>query len=641
MPSTNRKKKIFISITLISVFAIIFPVFAYAGDTGTINIIEAYKKAGILKNTGIISYCLRELGWLIAKGLYYLVIGLESVVLSINNVLGGFYKSEEFTTFLNKFKPFMIGLLAISICALGFKFMFNPKMDKTKVATNILLSVLVIVGLPLGMNELSKISNTAIEAIKADDLCIANQILYENVTDVLIYDSMGMPVPIPKPSKTINIDKDSIVNINPTAKVNYKKARMDDVFKYTVEPDENGIPQLEKNKKEMFGIDFTGSMYYRYKIDFFSIYVTLIISSLALVLSGIKIARLLYELAINQSIAFFTAVMDIGGGQRLKKCIEKILGTFIILFSCFFFLQVYLIGSAYCNDYFDNIFARLIALGALAWAVIDGPNLVEQIVGIDAGINSALKTISATYMATKTIGAIGKGVGNLNKKVADKASKVGAGVVGGVAGGVSGVKSNLQYSSNSNSESATVNKSENNSEKNSVSTSVSNKSGDSPISNNNTSSNTSSKTSSSSNSQLHTSNNNANRTSANTVSTQANNTKSTNSNLNNNQNTKDTNTSSSNNNSDNNQNSNKNNDNNIYKNQTLGGAFKQKVNNSNFATQYRRSYELTSNSIQQPYQKKVETIKQTTINSGGGLYATTHKTKKANKIYEKEKNKEK
>jgi len=179
---------------------------------------------------------------------------------------------------------------------------------------------------------------------------------------------------------------------------------------------------------------------------------TLIISALALVLSGLKIARLLYELAINQSIAFFTAVTDIASGQRLKKAIEMILGTFVILFSCFFLLQLYVIGSAYCNKNMDNVIVRLLALGALAWAVIDGPNLVERIVGIDAGINSAFKAITGTYMAGKTLGAISKGVRGFTRSATSKAvtaGATGAGVAGGIAGAYKATRQNKETNNQS------------------------------------------------------------------------------------------------------------------------------------------------------------------------------------------------
>lgn len=411
--TTNKKKnKLFISLVIVTLFIFVLPVFVYATNTDTISTIEIYKDAGLLVHMNIIVYFLSQLGWLLAKGLYYLVAGLEDVVLSINDVMGGFFTSPEFTDFLDKFKPLMIGLLIISIATLGFMFMFKPKMDKSKVVTNVILAVLIIVGLPAGMIELHKLSSVAIEALNSDELSIADEILYKNIIDVTLYDSMGMPVPIPELDKNISFDKSKIVNIDPTETVDYKKMKEEDVWKHTVKYDDNGQARLEKNSKGFFDIEFMSSLYFRYKIDYFSIFTTLIISMLALVLSGIKIARLLYELAVNQSIAFFMAFTDLASGARLKKCINMILGTFVILFACFFLLQLYVIGTAFCNKNLDNIFARLIAMAALAWAVIDGPNLIERIIGIDAGINSALRTMAGAYAASATIGKISRGMKN-------------------------------------------------------------------------------------------------------------------------------------------------------------------------------------------------------------------------------------
>ncbi len=667
MPSIyQKKKKLFISMLIISLFLITFPIFVYAGDSGTVSIIEAYKEAKILENATFLSYFLKQLGWLLSKGLYYLVAGLETVILSINKGLGGFFSSPEFTGFLDRFKPLMIGLLTISIATLGFMFMFKPRMDKSKVVTNIMLAVFIIVGLPVGMNELYKLTNVAIDSINADEFTIADQILYENVTDVTLYDSMGMPLPVPNLGQNINLEPNKIVNIDPTETVEYKDMRMEDVWKYTVKYTGHGQGELKKNKKEKFGIEFTSTMYYRYKIDFFSIYVTLIISALALVLSGIKIARLLYELAINQSIAFFTAVTDLASGQRLKKCIEMILGTFVILFSCFFLLQLYVIGSAYCNQNMDNIFARLIALGALAWAVIDGPNLVERIVGIDAGINSAFKALSGTYMASKTIGAVSKGVGGFVKNAGAKTANASASMAGGIAGAVNGIRSN-SYSPSDNQ----TNGSQASDEEKAVSSSVSSKSGASPISKATVKSNSSSQpvtdkntttskqsigkqpqsnmispiskapASNSSSTQTETTaipkqniGDQSHRvmtppTSVQPINATSHSIPDSGSRINTPQQSGsvqsiDTGVVASPprqvaNNSRHIEQQNSS--------QTIGSAIKDKATNSNIAKRYKRSYELASNSVIQPYQKKMHTINNSLRNNNGGLYSTYRKTK--------------
>jgi hypothetical protein len=564
----------------------------FADSTGTIRIIEAYKEAKIISNMSFMNYFLIQLGWLLAQGLYWLVVGLETVLLSINKVLGGFFSSPEFVEFLDKFKPMMIGIFAISFGVLGYKFMFKPKINKSKIATNVIMAILVVVGLPLAMNELYKLTDVAVGAISNDELSIAKEILYENVTDVTLYDSMGMPVPPPKLERKSNFSKSKIINIDPIETIDPKNMKMEDVWKNKVKPEKNGQGYLEKTKKEKYGIEFTSTMYYRYKIDFFSIYVTLIISALALVLCGIKIARLLYELAINQSIAFFTAFTDLESGQRLKKCIEMIVGTFVILFSCFFLLQIYVIGSQYCNEHFDNIFARLIGLGALAWAVIDGPNLVERIVGIDAGINSAFRTLTGTYAASKTISAISKGFGGFVKNTASKTGTISSSVAGGVAGGIAGAYSGIKENRSSPGSAPTSASEASNT--NTVSSSVSSKSGSSPIANTSSHDNIPQQESHERNSsepqrrdvQESQNSNQPRSTTQNTTPKQ----------------------SSAN---------------------TFGSAIKASVSNTNLAKQYRCSYELTSNSIVQPYQKKIEKIQRSINANDGAGFNSDSSTKKS------------
>ncbi|MDT7957129.1 hypothetical protein REO38_16235, partial [Clostridium perfringens] len=52
----------------------------------------------------------------------------------------------------------------------------------------------------------------------------------------------------------------------------------------------------------------------------------------------------------------------------------------------------------------QNPMVKLLALGAGSWAVIDGPNIIERIFGIDAGIKSSWGAVVAGIEGARMAG---------------------------------------------------------------------------------------------------------------------------------------------------------------------------------------------------------------------------------------------
>lgn len=169
------------------------------------------------------------------------------------------------------------------------------------------------------------------------------------------------------------------------------------------------------------------------------------ITGVALILSNIKIARLLYELAIHQVATQVIALLDVMTAQRLRKCIQMLLATFATLIGIFFLLQMYLIGMEYIQNV-TPIPLKLILMIALAWSVVDGPNLFEQLFGVDAGLHGAMQSIYGLKAAGGAMvgGAALLGGRGLIEKVKaggvlGSALKVGGTLGGGAAGGAAGL----------------------------------------------------------------------------------------------------------------------------------------------------------------------------------------------------------
>ncbi|MDG0913417.1 hypothetical protein P6U20_29570, partial [Bacillus paranthracis] len=74
------------------------------------------------------------------------------------------------------------------------------------------------------------------------------------------------------------------------------------------------------------------------------------------------------------------------------------------------------IGWLATKDFGFMGWGNALLLLAGSWAVIDGPNIVERILGIDAGLQSGWKTMMAGAMAAKAGFEIAKATGKMVKK---------------------------------------------------------------------------------------------------------------------------------------------------------------------------------------------------------------------------------
>ena len=388
----------------------------------------------------LITYPFRELGWLLIVGLTWIANGLESVVYGINQVVGGFFTAPEVQAVVNKVLP-LAGLLLIAVIAfIGFQFMMK-KQDANVLLANFLVGLLVLVGLPYAITQMYAFTTASIDYLGVNSLSIGSEIVSNGVTDCLLYDNLFGTGQSPQSLEPTNhLSQDTIMTIDPTELIDtgaIKNVSHPEYYENYLTTDSDGNLMLTETKDGLFGIDFLSNQYYRWKIDWFGIIATLIITVLALVLAGIKIARLLFELVVHQLMAQAFAITDIYGGQRLKRCLQGIVSTFVTLFGCFLLLQLYTIGSAYISANANNIFEKIIMLTALAFAVVDGPNIFESVIGIDAGLNRMTSSILGTRLIMGGIHSVKNGVSTVTSTVGKTIEKgaVAAGVAGGIAGG--------------------------------------------------------------------------------------------------------------------------------------------------------------------------------------------------------------
>ena len=452
----TKVKKLAAMFSLLGIIMSRFTLPAFAlTDSKIVSILNQFP----LEQNSIISYILRQIGWSILLGLYWIVREVEYAVYHINDAIGSFFTSQGVVDLEKKVFPLAILLLGVLILYIGILSMIKPP-NFSRIAGNLVVGVTIAIALPTLLSTAYSFTQQAITYLNSNSdgelQVMSDRILCDNITDVMLYDANGFrSTSLSYRNSFAKPDGDAsqITKINPVELVNPNDMEYPEVWRNGLTTDLNGntiLIQLASGSIGFINIPIMSQYYYRWKIDWVNILITLGVTAFALIMSGIKIARLIFELAVNQTLTQVMALLDIITTQRVKKCIQMLIATLGTLFAVFFMMQIYILGMAYTTDV-DSLALRLFLIVGLSWAVIDGPDLFEQVFGMDAGIHSAVRTMFGLRAAGDIMkGAIGiaggrglleaakaGGVAGLAKRAIGKA----AGFAGGLGGIVSGIRS--------------------------------------------------------------------------------------------------------------------------------------------------------------------------------------------------------
>lgn len=405
------------------------------------QILEVLKKfSDVLEVSSMWNYAFRWVGWLIIKGLSWLVDGVENVT---DTILGmkTFFASPKVQEFVTMIQPFLYILLAFSFLYIGYCLIFHRKLNRDQIAMNIFISIAVLLILNTSMLKADKFTDQAINAINVNEKAsISQKIIKDHMTDIAQYDVNGWKSTELKERNQISEKNIKKIDITETVDEDFKIAEdksLSDAGQDIVQNKTKLLPNGQEVLVELDNgfFDFFKEHYYRWQWDFWTITISLLVTGLALLFTSIKLAKLCYELAFNYILATIIAPADVAGGQMLKQVLKSILNTFFIIIMIFMSMKLYLIGTEFIAANLKGA-SHLIALIAISWALIDGPVLCERLFGIDAGLKSGWKVAAGSYAAVKSgmkgVGAVGK--------VASTGTKGALALGGGVAGAVKGLK---------------------------------------------------------------------------------------------------------------------------------------------------------------------------------------------------------
>ena len=110
-----------------------------------------------------------------------------------------------------------------------------------------------------------------------------------------------------------------------------------------------------------------------------------------------KVVRIIFELAANRVLAVLYSA-DLTGGQKTMKILTSIKDSYIVMLFSAIMIKLFTMMNTYISSKFpDDALVRNLFILFIAFAVCDGPNIIEKLTGIDAGLKSVVGILIAGY----------------------------------------------------------------------------------------------------------------------------------------------------------------------------------------------------------------------------------------------------
>jgi len=386
---------------------------------------------------------IRQIGWVILIGLGMLVSAVYEAYLNLFNTnLGSIPVVGEWLKAARTLWP---SILTFFLILAGLFIMFGNKKVKKELASGLLLAIILLIITPYLFSTMGNFVATAIPAINEQftatdgnkSVDISDKIIQNYTVDILRSAEDG--------STLVYLDTNPD-NLSINTKIGGYFGNKD-LFNYKVtEISDAGVASGSTLKSDAWFMEDTiNDGLYRYDFHFLEPLLILILMLLGIVFAALRTAKIMFELVFNQTIAPFVFATDPYNAGRTKEFIKKIISTYIVLVVIFFLLMLFMSLSLWIlnGDNVPNVWTQIFLIAGCAWGMIDGPDMVVKLLGIDAGVRSASAPLIAAGMA---LGAAGRAAGG--------AARLGKGVAGNTAATLgSSVKDNMQMTKKSFGES--------------------------------------------------------------------------------------------------------------------------------------------------------------------------------------------
>lgn len=370
-----------------------------------------YNYAEYFEQSDVASNVIRWIGWEIIKllhGICDLCQGLWEAVFQALDF------TQVFATKVGEFYPIWYALFVVTILAAGTIFLFSE--HRPPLIKNLIITMAVVMLLPGGVRLSAQLLQIEQTAFMADGNSVADTTVISNVTDLLYQKNNDWSFESPN-----CFSGATIKYIDPNEQVEKKT---DTVFKYYMVVDEaSGEVTYKKIGKGFFGL--LTPLYYRYSIHFMAIIGELIVNSLVLIFASYRLFRLIWDMIYGEILAYILSG-DVVSGEKTKQVLQYLLNLFWSISIMIWGFAIWREFEIWVASQYSNNFTRILLIAFAGIAMIDGPDIVERVCGIDIGMKDGMmKTIGAMHLMQSGLGAAKKG-GELAKTAAGAAKKAGS-----------------------------------------------------------------------------------------------------------------------------------------------------------------------------------------------------------------------
>lgn len=360
-----------------------------------------YNYAEYFEQSDVASNVIRWIGWQIIRllhGICDMCQGLWEAV----------FQALDFTkTFADKlgvYYPIWSAIFLITILAVGTVFLYSE--HRPFFLKNLVITMAVVMLLPSGVRLSAQLLQIEQTVFMANGNSVADTTVITNVTDLLYQKNNDWSFESPN-----CFSGATIKYIDPNEQVEKKTAK---VFKYYMVVDEaSGEVTYKKIGKGFFGL--LTPLYYRYSIHFMAIIGELIVNSLVLIFASYRLFRLIWDMIYGEILAYILSG-DVVSGEKTKQVLQYLLNLFWSISIMIWGFAIWREFEIWVASQYTNNFIRIVMIAFGGVAMIDGPDIVERVMGIDVGMKDGMmKTMGAMHLMQSGIGAAKAGAGAAKK----------------------------------------------------------------------------------------------------------------------------------------------------------------------------------------------------------------------------------
>lgn len=406
----RRKKRIWITgLVLLALLLLVATSTVMAVDTDGITKVLK-KNRDIFHTNTIVGGMLRFIGWQLITLLVWLAEHCAKLFDESFKFID-FTRYEPVEEFLDSWQPVVYALISLSILFLGLILIFWQE-KKPKLMMNICLAVLIITSSGYLIDQLNGfVTDDIRSAIMNDgDTTTGSSGLIYDMVGASVYDLIyiddkldGGLMKMTKQNRKLYDDftKEDLelLSINEVLKPDDVKAESKDLVSNRIYYRKDDL-QLKEIYNGVAWTDLLNEYYYRYDVEWFTVIVGLVSLIIVYVCLAYKVVRILYEVVVQRLLAALYSA-NLSSGQKTLKILDSIKDSYITLILVMVCLKIYLLAFKMVGETQFAAFSKVMLLFFLALAVADGPNIIQKLTGLDAGLSSGMGKIIAGVQATR------------------------------------------------------------------------------------------------------------------------------------------------------------------------------------------------------------------------------------------------